>query len=100
MQSTRPAPQIIDTNEHSAQTTAPEMGRLLMFDSAGNSVVLLDLKNENKYQYLVTCRVKLGDSELFGQSKIVHYITKLFTISNSRFMNQIGKLISAKWFTF
>ena len=41
---TRPAQQIIDINERSAQTTAPEMGRLLMFDSAGNLVVLLDLK--------------------------------------------------------
>ena len=41
---TRPAPQIIDINEHFARTTAPEMGRLLMFDSVGNLVVLLDLK--------------------------------------------------------
>ena len=41
---TRPAQQIIDINEHFARTTAPEMGRLLMFDSVGNSVVLLDLK--------------------------------------------------------
>ena len=39
---TRPAQQIIDINERSARTTAPEMGRLLMFDSAGNSVVLLE----------------------------------------------------------
>ena len=44
---TRPAPQIIDINEHFARTTAPEMGRLLMFDLAGNSVVLLDLKENN-----------------------------------------------------
>ena len=42
----RPAQQIIDTNERSARTTAPEMGRLLMFDSVGNLVVLLDLKLE------------------------------------------------------
>ena len=44
---TRPAPQIIDINEHFARTTAPEMGRLLMFDSVGNLVVLLDLKKNN-----------------------------------------------------
>ena len=45
---TRPVPQIIDINEHFARTTAPEMGRLLMFESEGNSVVLLDLKKTLK----------------------------------------------------
>ena len=46
---TRPAPQIIDINERSARMIVPEMGRLLMFDLAGNSVVLLDLKEKNSY---------------------------------------------------
>ena len=33
---------LIDTNEHFAQMTAPEMGRVSTFDSTGNSVVLLE----------------------------------------------------------
>ena len=52
---TRPAPQIIDINEHFARTTAPEMGRLLTFDSVGNLVVLLDLKTKIIVMQILIC---------------------------------------------
>ena len=41
---TRPAQQIIDTNEHSGQMTTREMGMLLGSDSVVNLKVLLGLQ--------------------------------------------------------
>ena len=46
----RPALQIIDTNERSVRRTTREMAKLLTFDSVGNLTALLDLKNKNKIE--------------------------------------------------